>query len=306
MFSMIITDYKSIPLSINLIEKFSQKCNSVIHYFIVDNSNQHAALNYLKENRISFESLVVLEKNIYFFSLSDNIMVHIVDADENGGYAKGNNIGAKISKVLFDDKYFIFANNDLEFPDNVNLEQIDLLVKKNPQIGIIGVDIRTPDGNRQNPRDNRGVLSQTILWEFNVLWFHCVFNKVLWNLSKDVSEREVGWVSGSFLIIASKAFFLVDGFDEHTFLYCEEMIISEKMRKKNICTYFFPQIKIIHFHKGAVTQQTRREGHRSKIYYYRTYKHVPAIICKFADFSYALCEEGYYLFHKIKTRFRKK
>lgn len=306
MYSMILTDYRSISKTIDLIETFSQRVKGVVHYIIVDNSDLHEGKKFLDRKKILYEKNFFLSKETYTFVWKDNEIV-LIDANENGGYAKGNNIGAAYSASTYGDSFYIFSNNDLEFPGKFDLEVLSQLVKSNPKIGIIGINIITKDGDRQNPRLDKGFCSQMLLWDFNVLWFHCKLNKILWNLDLNNVEGETGWVSGSFLFVNKEAFDIVDGFDEKTFLYCEEMIISEKMRKKGYVTYYYPNISIVHIHQGSQTRKSRYIQHNSKKYFYHRYKNVPYFLCVLSDVTYFISEIGYYLWHDcLKKMFCRK
>lgn len=304
-YSLIFTDYQSIPVTITLIRNFPEKSQGDIHYIIVDNSNRRDGVKYLKDRGITFSADKFEEKNIFLFTFEDKEVV-LIDAEENGGYARGNNLGARLSSKLFNDDFYLFLNNDLEFIGNIELDKLAELVKKNSQIGIIGPDIISPDGGRQNPRLEKGFWTQTVLWDFNCLWFHCTFNRWLWNLDSCAIEGETGWVSGSFMFVNKYAFTKVSGFDENTFLYCEEMILSEKMRKAGFITFYYPNMTIVHRHKGTQTKVLRRIGHRSKLYYYYKYKKIPKIMCYISAGCYELCELGYHMWHDgIKKWIRK-
>lgn len=296
MHSLIFTDYRSIPDTIALIQKFPGKSLGDIHYIIVDNSNRGDGTKYLKDEEIVFSVDKFEGKNMFSFSLGNKEVV-LIDAKENGGYAKGNNLGARLSSMLYDDDFYLFLNNDLEFLQDIELDDLALIIKKKPQIGIIGPNVIAPDGGRQNPRIDRGFWTQTILWDFNCLWFHCVFNRWLWNLDKFAVEGETDWVSGSFLFVNKHAYDKVSGFDENTFLYCEEMILSEKMRKSGFITFYYPRMTVVHRHKGTQTKDLRRIGHNSKLYYYHRYKMIPKSICCISACCYEFCEWGYHVWH---------
>lgn len=298
MYSLIITDYKSIDVTIEYIKKIKDRIEGDVNYIIVDNSEMNEGLNWLKKNNIEFSPLKFNSKNAYSFHLTDTEIV-IVDAEENGGYAKGNNLGAKFSDFYYDNPYYIFSNNDLEIENTISMKDFENLFVNNEKIGIIGPNVISPDKSRQNPRINRGFFSQMILWDFNYLWFGCRFNKWLWNLEKNPAEGACDWISGSFMVVKRTAFNAVNGFDENTFLYCEEMIISDKLRRKKYITYYYPKIKIIHRHKGTQSRFLRRVSHDSKIYYYRTYKNVGKIPCKISDLLFELCEGVYHLWHNV-------
>lgn len=51
---------------------------------------------------------------------------------------------------------------------------------------------------------------------------------------------------GSFLIFTPTFFNHFDGFDKHTFLYCEEFILAEMLLSKKLSCYFENSLDILH------------------------------------------------------------
>lgn len=96
-------------------------------------------------------------------------------------------------------------------------------------------------------------------------------------------------------LFLEKAFEAVLGFDENIFLYCEEMILSERMRNKGYMTYFYPEWTIYHYHRGAHNPESEKIGRVSKKYYYRKYRGASTISLKISDMSYFLCKKIYRL-----------
>lgn len=299
MVTMIVTDYRSIPRTIQTCLDFSEKCLEKLTYIIVDNSLQHDGKKYLEEHKI--EPVILSEeedKPIYSFRRCGQDFL-LIDANENGGYAKGNNLGANVAKRYLHTKYYIFSNNDLKFPERIELERFYKLFQSNPQIGIIGPDVLYHGKEHQNPRRDRGIISQVILGNFNTLWFHCRFNRYLSSLERNFSEGEAGWVTGCFFIVDANAFWEAGGFDESTFLYAEEMIISHRMRDKGRIVYYYPGVKVVHLHQGVDGKEMRRIHHRSRIYYYRAYKKTGVFLLFLAHVSFLITEWGYYLYHDL-------
>jgi len=94
MVSMIIVDYKSMDKTIEYIKECVWNIEGLDHFVIVDNASD-----------IPFgpRKTVVEGKEVY-----------IVASGENGGYAKGNNLGAKIAKSRSNDDYYNFSKNYLK------------------------------------------------------------------------------------------------------------------------------------------------------------------------------------------------
>ena len=88
MVSMIIVDYKSMDKTIEYIKECVWNIEGLNHFVIVDNGSEVP----FKPRKITVEG-----KEVY-----------VVSFGENGGYAKGNNLGAKTAKEIWNDDYYIF------------------------------------------------------------------------------------------------------------------------------------------------------------------------------------------------------
>ena len=172
-------------------------------------------------------------------------------------------------------------------------------LRTHPSVGILGPTIKDLSGQDQNPRKQMSAKSQLIYWYFDLMWFHMKFNQ--WNLDKNAHSKETFWVSGSFMFVRNKAFSECGGFDEHTFLYGEEIILSSRMRQKKYITYYLKQTPIVHAHQGGIksTFKSRRQNHNSIKYYYKKYENTPQYILWLSDFSFYLVEFISYLRHRI-------
>jgi GT2 family glycosyltransferase len=87
-------------------------------------------------------------------------------------------------------------------------------------------------------------------------------------------------LSGSFMLVRTADFLQAGGFDEETFLYAEENILSDRLSLLGKCFYFVPSVHVLHRHGetiGARYDARRRSllQFDSMGYYYRTYRGYP-------------------------------
>ena len=83
-------------------------------------------------------------------------------------------------------------------------------------------------------------------------------------------------VSGAFMMTKISLFKQVGMFDENTFLYNEEDILSERGRIKGLKFYFSATVTVIHERGGTTSQvfstlEQQKIGFRSAVYYYKSY-----------------------------------
>jgi GT2 family glycosyltransferase len=289
--TFILLDYKSAVATIQCVAHFLQKCKSTkdeISFVVVDNSDDDANFRLLSSAWTSisvrdYEGLTLEEKSIL------GCRLFLCKNSCNVGYAKGNNLGAKIADVFLHSDYFIFSNNDLLILDE-HLS-IDALIQEaqKPDVGIVGPSIVGKNGKAQNPyREKRFFLR----WELE--YFCYPFSRFLPKFlrSGDLQEKficnPVFRVMGAFFLISKDLFKKVGGFDPHTFLFAEELILSKKISREGYVTHYLPSIHLLHNHSEIINRKydySKRLLLRfeSECYYYKMYKGVGAFQLKIAE-----------------------
>ena len=202
-----------------------------------------------------------------------------VIAAENGGYARGNNIGANWLRENIRPTYILFANNDIRLASNHVVETLAIKAMENPKIGVIGPEVVGLDGKRQSPEPYMKLWKRYVWMYLSTPFLSKARKRALFHL--DYPEQAVeGFhykLSGSFFLVDAEAFFRAGMFDENTFLYAEENILSERLSKIGKGCYFCPSVQVLHEHGKTVNKYYT--GHfpalmqfRSMAYYYRQYR----------------------------------
>ena len=84
------------------------------------------------------------------------------------------------------------------------------------------------------------------------------------------------WVQGSFFIMRTSDFMEIDMFDPNTFLYGEEPILAEKLKRIHKRMYFYPKVSILHYEGGTILKENTNYrslymAMQSNCYYYHKY-----------------------------------
>ncbi|KGH62269.1 hypothetical protein X375_05845 [Oenococcus oeni S13] len=291
MFAIIITDYHSMDQTFDYLKRVMDYVIGDFKVIIVDNGMTNSGRQFLISDGCVFKEFQISNERILTFDFKSHTVV-MVEADNNGGYAGGNNLGVSICNKLYNVDYFIFSNNDIRFIEKIRLDKFMDFFKKNPDIGILGPKIISPEGNDQNPRREMSFFTQMIVWDFNILLFRGRLNKYVWNLDQTAKSSKInGWVSGSFMVVRRDIFDQVKGFDETIFLYAEEMILSTKFRQIGFNTYYNDQVKLVHYHRGSLPSRKQRLwNHESKRYYYQRYKGVGNFRLRISDLIFNIVD----------------
>ena len=238
--SILLVDYKSMPATIEYVKMCKEYLLSKenIEYFIVDNTENASGEKFLITNY-----RLISNKNVQGYDVVvidvDGTKVHYIKSLNNTGYARGNNIAASISKELFENNHYLVSNNDVLFTEPINVDRIlDLL---NGGIAVIGPRV-TEKGVNVNPIY---YTSQC----YNLFWIYV--NSILPIKIKPKTSSEIYTFLGCFWFFNSDFYWMVDGFDENTFLYYEESIMAERMKRVEGVIYYADDVEVIHNHDFA-------------------------------------------------------
>ena len=185
----------------------------------------------------------------------DVVVLHV---QENLGYARGNNHGARyLLKHFPETEQILFSNDDVRFIKGPVLETLVERLRVLSNIGAIGPDIVDLQGNHQGPLFKHPTIWQTIGGN--------VCEPLLGRQRSDrlfkpmPLKRETGMVaicSGCFLMVSTADFVRVGMFDERTFLFWEEEILSKRLEAIGKCFYFEDSVQIQHL-VGASMKQNK-------------------------------------------------
>lgn len=254
-----------------------KRIENELHFVIVDNSSDFSEWMKLVE---LFGGEACLTDSRDKIHASDRCI--LLKAPSNLGYAKGNNYGIKVAMREFQDKYVLISNSDLVFEENMSFDNWITEFERNKNCAVIGPVIVGIDGNPQSPCRK---MSFNERWGFNL--FIYPFNKFLKkNYSEIIPIRQMAKVyriQGSLMFCDVKKFESVGFFDEHTFLYGEELILAERLKKNGFSIMCDPSKTVLHLHNqviGTFYNSMKRDlmKYKSEYYYYTAYLNYPKII----------------------------
>jgi len=187
--------------------------------------------------------------------------IRIIRNSRNEGFGRANNRALREGRG----KFILFLNTDVVLHPGA----LDLLLAEmaaDPLTGIAGPALLNPEDSFQVSFGNR------------VGFFTEAFKKAFLNraiqrgLRKSRGRREVGWVSGAFLLARKKALLDAGPFDERFFLYFEDIDLCRRAVEKGWKVIFLP--RAVSFHWGGATTAGRRlksrlEYRKSQLLFYR-------------------------------------
>ena len=304
---VIIIDYFTADRTRQCIEDFKRNIYGAdLCFVIVDNSNDENNFKKLINN-LTLNKTIIYKSDIYY---NKNDKLIFINPKENIGFAKGNNLGFKVVKRFYNFNECLFSNNDVHV-GKFDIAKMISDLRKNPKIAVVGPKVIGLDGKDQSPEEFKSIFKR--YWKRGLL-YPLNSSKIRKNIKlknkyaiNNESVEYSGYVYrviGAFMLCDAVKFEQVGGFDEHTFLYAEELILSEKLKKYGYKTYFDCKLKVVH-EGGYSTQRAFENDKRDKLkldsdlYYYEKYVGTPKFIIQLTTIIMDIYSLKYKLVHKI-------
>ena len=187
----------------------------------------------------------------------------------NVGFTRANNQGIQLARG----RYLCFLNPDTE-PHPHAFSTLARYLDTHPQVGIVGPQLRYPDGSLQPSRYRFPTLMSALLestpvawhWPNNPWsrWYHCA------DLPPD-QVHEVDWLNGACLLVRRQVIEQVGLFDEGFFMYSEELDLCRRAKSAGWKVVYVPDAVVVH-HEGKSSEQVVVARHlhfnRSKVRYF--------------------------------------
>jgi N-acetylglucosaminyl-diphospho-decaprenol L-rhamnosyltransferase len=169
-----------------------------------------------------------------------------------GNLGYGTAVNRAVAEITPESEFVVVANPDVQWGPS----SIDVLLEaaeRWPGAGSLGPLIRDPDGSvypsaRHLPSLIRGGMHAVVgpFWKANPWTAEYRQERT------EPSERPVGWLSGSCLLLRRSAFDEVSGFDERYFMYMEDVDLGDRLGKAGWQNVYVPSAEILH-DKGHAT-----------------------------------------------------
>lgn len=246
--SIIILNYNTYDLTISclksIIPKFKKELESDrLEIIVADNGSKDTSIAEISKSTAGVKN------------------INIVENKENLGFAKGMNRVSKNAKG----KYLLFLNSDTEVLDKGLTSMIEFL-DSNKKVGILGGKFINKDGS-----------SQASCGKFYTLFnlFLMLIGGERMGITRESPSiiKKVDWVSGGFMMVRRDIFKKLEGFDEHFFMYMEDMEFCYRGKKEGWDTYFYPRACVVHNRHGSSNKTFAIINiYKGILYFYKKHK----------------------------------
>ena len=238
--SVVIVSYNVRDLLSNCllsVQKASKEMDTEV--FVVDNASQDDTLTVVREH----------------FP-----WVRLIDAGENLGFARANNMALKQATG----RHLMILNPDTVVGEKSLKHLVDYL-DAHPEVGAVGPKVLDPDGTFQ-ATSKRGLPtpwpSFCKLSGLSRLFPKTrLFNHYELGYLNPDEENEVEVLYGAAMVVRREAYQQIGGLDEDYFMYGEDVVWSDAIRKAGFKLVYLPGEPILHV-KGESTRRSETDRDR--------------------------------------------
>lgn len=273
---VVILNWNASIETVRLVENIRSVEDRDTSFIIVDNGSSAKERKELEAFALERESWkLVREREIESGDSPNGNFLLLLK--ENYGYSKGNNYGLRLAQKL-GYEYSIIANNDVSLDIPVFSKMLEIM-KTDKSIAIVGPKVVERFGKTQGPFKRPSLIDE--FWKplfFPIFWAKKVLVPSLnRNMEKSASQVVMPFaVSGCFFLVRNSSMKKVGNFDENTFLYMEEIILSERLRAQSMKVAYTNEIYINHYHELSTSKMSKKKKFKaslsSALYYYEMYR----------------------------------
>ena len=191
----------------------------------------------------------------------------------NLGY--GTAVNRAVATVSTAEEFVLIANPDVVWGPG-SIDELMAATGRWPGAGAWGPLIRDPDGAvypsaRHLPSLIRGGMHAVV----GFVWKGNPWSKAYRQERTEPSERPVGWLSGSCLLVRRTAFESVGGFDERYFMYMEDVDLGDRFGRVGWLNVYVPDSEILHDKGHSTGREPARNlrAHHDSTYLYLSDRH---------------------------------
>lgn len=261
MISIIIVSYNTKTLLRDcLVSIFGSTVSVPYEVIVVDNNSTDGSQDMIRE---IFPQIILIENK------------------HNVGFARANNQGYRTSQG----DYLLFLNSDTLILNGAIVTMMTYITN-NPGVGITGPKILNSD--HQPTRSYMRFLNVKMffLGSKYLSWFIDTGKYRLHYDNYDFSSTQsVPWLSGACLMTSRRIFQEAGCFDEHYFLYLDDMDLCMQVKKNGYSNIYLPSAEIVHLFGGSSkpkkSELKRIYGESAKHYFRKNFSIIEYWLAKF-------------------------
>lgn len=178
--------------------------------------------------------------------------VLLIESGDNLGFSRANNLG--LAKAI--GRYILFLNPDTLFIDG-SLVPCWQFAEEHPEAGLIGCRLLNGDGSLQKGSFISPGLFATLFINLGLhVFLPATRRRRLFLCDKDYEHNQkIDWMRGAFMLIERNKLERIGYFDEHLFMYAEDLDLCLRARQAGWQNYYFAGSRIVHYGNASAQHQ---------------------------------------------------
>ncbi len=170
--------------------------------------------------------------------------VELLRTGGNIGY--GGAVNRAVAEIDSSVEFVVVANPDVRWQPG-SLDALIEAAGRWPRAGSLGPLIHEPDGSiYPSARTVPTLVSGAGHALLGTVWPANPWTQRYRQENEEISERAVGWLSGSCLLLRRSAFDAVGGFDSRYFMYMEDVDLGDRLGRSGWLNVFVPSAQVTH------------------------------------------------------------
>ncbi|MFE3290638.1 glycosyltransferase family 2 protein [Rhodococcus sp. NPDC059234] len=202
-----------------------------------------------------------------------NSNVRLLRTGGNIGY--GGAINRAVAELDPSCEFVMIANPDIRWGAGSIDALLDAAVRW-PRAGALGPLVLEPDGSvYPSARHVPGLVSGAGHAVLGTVWPSNPWTTRYRQEDEQVSERSVGWLSGSCLLVRRAAFDSINGFDSRYFMYMEDVDLGDRLGRAGWHNVFVPSAEVTHAkgHAAGRHPELMLPAHHQSAYRFQADRH---------------------------------
>lgn len=203
----------------------------------------------------------------------DRENVRLLRTGGNIGY--GGAVNRAVAEVDPSAEFVVIANPDIRWSAGAIDELLDAAARW-PRAGALGPLVLEPDGSvYPSARHVPGLASGAAHAVLGTVWPSNPWTQRYRQEDEQISERSVGWLSGSCLLVRRAAFDSIDGFDSRYFMYMEDVDLGDRLGRAGWHNVYVPSSEVTHAkgHAAGKHPELMLPAHHTSAYRFQADRH---------------------------------
>jgi N-acetylglucosaminyl-diphospho-decaprenol L-rhamnosyltransferase len=206
---------------------------------------------------------------------ADKAYEHVRLLRTGGNIGYGGAVNRAVAEIDEEIEFVVVANPDVRWAPG----SIDVLLaaaERWPRAGALGPLVLEPDGSvYPSARQVPDLVSGAGHAVLGTVWPSNPWTAGYRQENESLSERAVGWLSGSCLLMRRAAFDSINGFDSRYFMYMEDVDLGDRLGKAGWLNVYVPSAEVTHAkgHAAGKHPELMLPAHHQSAYRFQADRH---------------------------------